>query len=221
MADKLGLITAKDPMSRASEAYRTLRMNLEFAALDEELHTLCITSPGPGEGKSTTLANLAVTMAQVDQRVIAVDCDLRRPHLHHFFGLENDRGVTTMMLEDEALDDPPLQDTAIDGLRFLGSGTLPPRPADLLGSKRMEEIIDKLLKDADLLLFDTPPVLAATDAAVLATKVNGTLLVFSAGDTKRDHARRAIERLENVNASILGAVLCDAPLEMVLQGYYK
>jgi non-specific protein-tyrosine kinase len=221
MTEKLGLITVTDPMSSASEAYRTLRMNLEFAALDEELRTLSITSPGPGEGKSTTLANLAVTMAQVDQRIIVVDCDLRRPHLHHLFSLENDRGITTMMLEDEALDNPPLQDTPIDGLRFLGSGTLPPRPADLLGSKRMGEIIDKLLQNADILLFDAPPVLAATDAAVLATKVDGTLLVISAGDTKRDHAQRAIERLENVNANILGTVLCNAPLEMSLQGYYK
>jgi non-specific protein-tyrosine kinase len=221
MAEKLGLITVTDPMSSASEAYRTLRMNLEFAALDEELRTLSITSAGPGEGKSTTLANLAITMAQVDQRVIAVDCDLRRPHLHQLFGLDNDTGLTTMMLEDAALDSPPLQDTSIDGLRFLGSGALPPRPADLLGSKRMEEIIDKLLQNADILLFDAPPVLAATDAAVLATKVDGTLLVVSAGDTKRDHAQRAIERLENVNANILGAVLSNAPLEMSLQGYYK
>lgn len=221
MATNLGLITITDPMSPASEAYRTLRMNLEFAALDEDLRTLSITSPGPGEGKSTTLANLAVTLAQVGQRVVAVDCDLRRPHLHQLFGLENETGVTTMMLEDNALDSPPLQDTPVDGLRFLGSGTLPPRPADLLGSKRMEEIIARLLQDADILLFDTPPVLAATDAAVLATKVNGTLLVFSAGDTKREHARRAIERLQNVKANVLGAVLSNAPVEMTLQGYYK
>jgi non-specific protein-tyrosine kinase len=221
MAEQTGLITLTDPNSAIAEAYRTLRMNLQFAALDKPLRALLVTSPGPGEGKSTTLANLAVTMGQGEQRVIMVDSDLRRPHLHTLFGLRNDVGLTTMMLEDSALQAPPLQDTAVPGLRMLASGALPPRPADLLGSQRMVKVIAALLADADILLFDAPPVLAATDAAVLATKMDGVLLVVSAGETKREAAQQALERLNKVNAHVLGAVLANAPHEAAMGGYYK
>lgn len=221
MTDQIGLITITDPGSPISEAYRILRMNLQFAALDRALQTILITSPGPGEGKSTTLANLAVTMAQVEQRVVVVDCDLRRPHLHQLFGLRNDVGLTTMMLDDSALQNPPLQDTPVEGLRLLASGTLPPRPADLLGSQRMDRVIETLLHDADILLFDAPPVMAATDAAVLSTKMDGVLLLVSAGETKREHAQQAIERLQKVNAHVLGAVLGNAPMDTTLGSYYK
>lgn len=220
MSAQIGLVTVTDPLSPVSEAYRALRVNLQFAALDRELYTLLIASPGPGEGKSTTLANLAVTMAQVEQQVLMVDCDLRRPQLHALFGLDNDAGLTNMLIDDQALKSPPLQETGIAGLRLLPSGTLPTRPADLLGSKRMERVIARLREEADILLFDAPPIMVATDAAILATKVDGVLLVFSAGETKRDHARRAIERLEKVRAHILGAVLNNAPLDETLRSYY-
>ena len=156
MTDTLGLVTLSEPLSPASEAYRTLRMNLQFAALDKPLRSLLITSPGPGEGKSTTLANLAVTMAQVEQRVIIVDCDLRRPSLHRLLGLQNEAGLTTMMVDDQALENPPLQQTAVNNLRFLASGPPPPRPSDLMGSQRMVKIIERLLAEADILLFDAP-----------------------------------------------------------------
>lgn len=221
MTDTLGLVTITDPASPISEAYRTLRMNLQFVALDSELCKLLITSPGPGEGKSTTLANLAVTMAQVEQRVIVVDCDLRRPCLHQLFGLDNSTGLTTMMVDEQALDHPPLQDTSVGGLQLLASGPLPPRPSDLLGSKRMGRIIERLLESADILLFDAPPIMAVTDAVVLATKVDGVLLVVSAGETKREHAQRAIERLSRVNANIVGAVLENATVDTSLRTYYK
>jgi non-specific protein-tyrosine kinase len=221
MSDAFGLVTLTDPVSPASEAYRTLRMNLQFAALDRTLRSVLVTSPGANEGKSTTLANLAVTMAQVEQRVIAVDCDLRRPRLHQFFGLTNDVGLTTMVLKDHMLAEPPLQPTSVDGLKFLASGTLPSRPADLLGSKRIEEVIDRLSEEADILLFDAPPVLAAADASLLATKLDGILLVVSAGETKRDHARLAVERLTKVNAQILGAVLNNVPLDESLANYLQ
>lgn len=221
MPDEFSLVTLTEPLSPASEAYRTLRMNLQYAALDRKLRSLVITSPGAGEGKTTTLANLAVTMAQVEQRVIMVDCDLRRPQLHHFFGLDNETGLTTMMVEDQAMDHPPLQATSIKGLQLLASGPLPPRPADILGSKRMELILARLLQEADILLLDAPPVMVVPDAVVLATKVDGVLLVVSAGDTKREFARQAIERLRKVNAYLAGAVLNNVPLDSALQGYYK
>ena len=220
MTEQPGLITIIDPLAPASEAYRTLRMNLQFASLDHPLRTLLVTSPGPGEGKSTTLANLAVTMAQMERRVIIADCDLRRPYLHQMFGLGNESGLTTMMLDDQALNAPPLQATAVKGLQLLASGPLPPRPADLLGSQRMEQVLKRLLDEADIVILDAPPVVAVTDAVVLSTKVDGVLLVVSAGETKREHARRAIERLRKVNARVLGVVLNNVPLDAALGGYY-
>jgi capsular exopolysaccharide synthesis family protein len=221
MTDTLGLVTISDPLSPASEAYRTLRMNLQFAALDKQLRTLVVTSPDQGEGKSTTLANLAVTMAEMEQRVVIVDSDLRRPHLHQLLGLNNDTGLTTMMVDEQAMDTPPLQATSIKGLQFLASGALPPRPSDLLGSRRMEKVIDRLLAEADIVLFDAPPVMAVTDAVVLATKVDGVLLVVSAGETKREQARNAIERLNKVNAHLVGVVLNNVALDASMQSYYK
>ena len=221
MLPTLDLVTVSDPISPASEAYRTLRLNLQYASLDAPLHALLVTSSAPDEGKSTTLANLAVTMAQAEQRVIMVDCDLRRPSLHTLFGLSNDVGLTTMMLEDEALSEPPLLDTPIKGLRLLASGPLPPRPADLLGSQRMERVLERLKADADMVVLDAPPVMAVTDAVVLATKVDGVLLVVSAGTTKREHAQRAVERLHKVNAHIVGAVLNNAPIDATMHTYYR
>lgn len=170
MRDDLGLVSISDPLSPVSEAYRSLRMNLQFAALDTDLRTLLITSAGPGEGKSTTLANLAVIMAQAEQSILMVDCDLRRPGLYKLFGLSNETGLTTMMVDDRSLEDPPLQPTEVSGLRLLASGPVPPRPPDLLGSRRMDMIMEKLLGHADLLLVDAPPIMAATDALVLATR---------------------------------------------------
>jgi len=208
------LIALRDPRAPASEAYRTLRTNIQFSSLDKPLHTLLATSTAPDEGKSTTLANLAVTMAQAEQRVILVDCDLRRPILHTLFGLVNEAGLTSMILAQE--DAPPLQETGVPGLSLLASGPLPPRPADILGSRRMEAVIARLRAEADIVLFDTPPVVAVTDAAVLATRVDGVLLVFQAGKTSRERARRARDMLEKVKANIVGVVLNNAEVE---QGY--
>lgn len=214
------LITIADPRSLVSEAFRTLRTNLQFASVDRALRTILVTSATPDEGKSTTLANLAVTMAQAEKRVIIVDCDLRRPTQHKLFGLSRDIGLVTMMLEDEALANPPLQETAVKGLWLLASGPLPPRPSDLLGSQRMGRVIDALLTRADILLFDAPPVLAVTDASILASRVDGVLLVVSAGYTKRDDLRNAKAQLEKVSAPIIGAVLNNAEVNRRMGYYY-
>ncbi len=221
MTDKLDhLVTVADPRSPVSEAYRTLRTNLDFSSLDKPLKTLLVTSAGPEEGKSTVLANLAVTTAQAGRKVILVDCDLRRPTLHSIFSLKNDVGLTTMVVDDAAMESPPLQDTGVEGLQLVSSGPLPPNPSELLGSRRMEEIIAVLLERADVVLFDAPPVVAVTDAAVLATKVDGVLLVINAGGTKRDYARAAKARLEKVNANLLGAVLNNVKFDISLHRYY-
>src|SRR6266542_5778 len=208
------LIALRDPRSPAAEAYRTLRTNIQFSSLDKPLHTLLATSTAPDEGKSTTLANLAVTMAQAEQRVILVDCDLHRPTLHTLFELPNEVGLTSMILAQE--DAPPLQPTGVPGLTLLASGPLPPRPADILGSRRMDAVIARLRAEADIVLFDTPPVVVVTDAAVLATRMDGVLLVFQAGKTSRDRARQARQILEKVKANIIGVVLNNAQVE---QGY--
>ncbi len=214
------LITVADPRSPVSEAYRTLRTNLDFSSLDKPIKTMLLTSAGPEEGKSTVLANLAVATAQAGRKVILVDGDLRRPTLHSIFNRKNDVGLTTMIVDDAAMESPPLQDTGVEGLQLVSSGPLPPNPSELLGSRRMEEIIAALLKRADVVLFDAPPVVAVTDAAVLATKVDGVLLVINAGGTKRDYARAAKARLEKVNANLLGAVLNNVRFDVSLHRYY-
>jgi non-specific protein-tyrosine kinase len=214
------LITVADPRSPISEAYRTLRTNLDFSSLDEPIKTMLVTSASPEEGKSTVLANLAVATAQTGRKVILVDCDLRRPTLHSLFNLKNDVGLTTMVVDDVAMESPPLQDAGVEGLQLVSSGPLPPNPSELLSSRRMEEIIAALLKRADVVLFDAPPVVAVTDAAVLATKVDGVLLVINAGGTKRDYARAAKARLEKVNANLLGAVLNNVRFDVSLHRYY-
>ena len=221
MSEKqLDLITVTEPRSPVSEAYRTLRTNLDFASLDQAIKTLVVTSSGVGEGKSTTLANLAVVSAQAGREVILVDADLRRPTLHQVFGLSNEAGLTTMMRDEKALSDPPLQETGVEGLSLLSSGPLPPNPADLMGSRRMEEVIAVLAERADQIFFDTPPVVAVTDAAVLATKVDGVLLAISAGKTRRDSARTAVQRLEQINARVVGTVLTNVPMGAGFSGYY-
>jgi len=214
------LITIANPRSPVSEAYRTLRTNIQFASVDKELRTLLVTSASPEEGKSTTLANLAVTLAQSEKRVILVDCDLRRPSLHKLFRLDNAAGLVSMMVDDEALQAPPLQETGVPGLWLLASGTLPPRPSDLLGSQRMARIIEGLLTRADMLLFDAPPVLTVTDAAILATKMDGVLLVVNANHTKREQILNAKAQLEKVNANIVGTVLNNVDLNKRLGYYY-
>ncbi len=219
MAEQPDLITLTDPRSPAAEAYRTLRTNLTFAALDKPIETLVVTSAAPGEKKSTVLANLAVTMAQGERRTILVDADLRRPGLHEIFGVANDRGLTTMIVEEAALEEPPLIDVGVDNLWLVPSGPLPPNPTDILGSRKMEQVITALKARADVVLFDAPPVIAVTDATVLGTKVDGVLLVVCAGRTRREHAQRARELLERVHVRIVGAVLNDAPRDVTLGGY--
>jgi len=216
------LVTLAHPRSPAAEAYRTLRTNLYFSSLDNPLRTLVVTSAAPGEGKSTVLANLAVAMAQGEKRTVLVDADLRRPSLHELFGVPNDKGLTTMFMDKAAMSNPPLvKAPGVEGLWLLPSGPLPPNPAELLGMRRMEEAIEALLEHADIVLFDAPPVVAVTDAAVLGTKTDGVLLIVNAGQTRRDHAQRAKDTLEKARVRLVGAVLNNAQLDNTLGGYYS
>src|SRR5690606_10405367 len=213
------LITLIEPRSAAAEAYRALRTNLMFSSIEKPISTLLVSSPAESEGKSTVLANLAVTFAQGGHKTILVDCDLRKPAQHDIWGMPSERGLTTMMLEATALSTPPLVDVGVENLQVLPSGPLPQVPADILGSQRMTEIIGVLKARASYVLLDSPPVLAVTDAALLSAKLDGVLLVVRAGHTRREHAVRAKEALERVHARIIGAVLSNAPRENAT-GYY-
>ncbi len=214
----MNLITLTDPRSPVTEAYRTLRTNLSFYGLDQPIRSLVVTSPSADEGKSETVANLAVTMAQSGKRTILVDCDLRRPQLNTLFGLPAEPGLTNLMLEDLA--ELPLQATGVENLWLMASGPTPPNPADLLGTSKMDALIASLLEQADIVLFDAPPVAAVTDAAILGGKVDGVLLVIQAGKTRRDHSERAKELLEKAKVRVIGATLTNAPKESAVGDYY-
>ncbi len=201
------LVTARHPKSPISEAYRAMRTNLQFSSLDRPLRSLVVTSPSPIEGKSTTLSNLGVVMAQAGRSVVLVDSDLRRPMLHKIFQVPNKEGLTTVLLEDEPLLDGRLQETGVENLRLLTSGPLPPNPSELLGSQRMRDLIERLEAEADVVIFDTPPALPVTDAVVLASQADGVLLVTDAGRTRRSAALRALENLRQVGANVVGAAL--------------
>jgi non-specific protein-tyrosine kinase len=196
-----------DPRSPAAEAYRSLAANLQFAYADRQMQTIGITSAAAGEGKSTTVANLAVALAEGGRRVIVIDADLRRPGLHTLFGLNRQDGLTTVLLGEQA--QLPLQDTAAPGVRFLASGPTPSNPLEALGSRRLDQVLALARAQADFVVVDTAPAGALADTAVLAPRLEGMLLVVSAGRTKRDQARRAREQLERVNAHVLGVVLTD------------
>lgn len=220
-----GLIAYNEPKSAAAEAYRTLRTNIQFASPDSPVHTLLATSTSPDDGKSTTLANLAITFAASGSPTVLVDADLRRPHLHRIFGLNNDEGLSSLVAEMGRLKDggavePPLQRTQIDNLLVLTSGPVPPNPAEILGSQRMIEVLAMLRGRAEYVLVDTPPIIAVTDAGVLASRVDGVLLVINAGKTRRDLAVKARDMLTQVNANILGVVLNNATLDKSAYAYY-
>jgi non-specific protein-tyrosine kinase len=201
------LVTADHPRSPVSEAYRILRTNLQFSAVDKPLKTLLVTSANPIEGKSLTAANLGVVMAQAGLSVIIVDTDLRRPILHRIFQLTREEGLTNALLQANPNPDGYLQETKVENLRVLTSGPLPPNPSELLGSERMSNLIEHLKQQADIVLLDSPPSLAVTDAAVLSSQVDGILLVVDAGACRRELAARAVESLSKVGGNVLGAVL--------------
>lgn len=211
------IITLTDPQSAAAEAYRTLRTNIEFSSVDEPLRTLLVTSAAPLDEKGSTVANLAIAMADGDRPVILVDADLRRPMQHLLFGLPNDKGLTTLFRDEESFHHPPLQLVPNTSLRVLTSGPLPPIPGQLLASKKIDKIIAHLASMAEMVIFDAPPIITVNDASLLASQVDGVLLVVKAGRDKREHLKAAKDRLEKVNARLIGAVLTNARVDSALQ----
>lgn len=200
------LITLSNPKSPISESFRTLRTNIQFASIDKPLNTIMFTSTGPSEGKSTIVANLAVVIAQSDKKVLLVDADLRKPTVHHTFKLPNRQGLSKALVYINDLQ-TLIQKDVIPNLDILSSGPIPPNPADLLGSKKMLQLIEELKGIYDVVLFDAPPTIAVTDAQILSRSVDGVLLVINSGKTHKEMTIKAKGLLEKVHANVIGVVL--------------
>jgi protein-tyrosine kinase len=213
------LVVMEDPGSFPAEAYRVLRTNLHYANPDAPLRRILVTSSAPGEGKSTTLANLGVTLAQAERSVLIVDADLRRPVMHHIFKQRMTPGLTSYLAGD-ALLDAIITKTPIPSLSIVTSGPTPPNPAELLASRRMREFLDHVTERYDIVLVDSPPVLAVTDAGALASMMDGVLFVVAAGKVPFAAMRRAKNQIEAAQGRVLGAVVNQFEAR-VADGYSK
>jgi capsular exopolysaccharide synthesis family protein len=211
------LIANLDPKSPISEQYRTIRTNIQYSSVDKEIKTLMVTSSGPAEGKSTTVANLAVVFAQLGKKVLLVDADLRKPTVHRTFGVNNLFGFTTVLTKQATLGSTVLETDEKD-LYILTSGPVPPNPAELISSKSMEQFIEEAKELFDYVIFDTPPLLAVADPQIIANKVDGSIFVVSSGKTEIEPAKKAKELLVNAQSKMLGVVLNNK--EMKNNDYY-
>jgi len=213
------LIIDEKPRSPIAEAYRAFRTNLQYSKVDGQLKSILFTSSGPGEGKSVTSANIAIALAQGGAKVIILDCDLRRPVQHLIFGRVA-TGLTNVLAGEGTVADY-MQDTDIPNLRILASGPIPPNPSELLNSKKMADLLSTLGKQADYLIIDTPPVLPVTDTCVLASKVDGIIMVLGAGVVRPVEAQAARDALERVNGQVLGVIVNRVKRDDMLGDYYS
>jgi capsular exopolysaccharide synthesis family protein len=219
MNTKRKLVTKTDPKSPISEQYKTIRTNINFSAVDRDLRSIMVTSSGPGEGKSTTAANLAVVFAQQGKNVLLVDADMRKPTAHYTFNLTNTFGFTTVLTRQKTLREV-IHPSDVDHLDILTCGPVPPNPAELLSSRSMEEFLVDVYGDYDLVIFDTPPALAVTDAQVLADQCDGTVLVVSSGTTEIDKVQKTKDLLQSTKGKILGVVLNNREVKDTSYYYY-
>lgn len=215
---KIDLITHYDALSPISEGYRAIRINLQFAGADKTLQVVGVTSSSPGEGKSTTVANLAIVMAQDNKKVLLIDCDLRKPTQHKKFEIEQD-GLTNTLVRGKALD-ALVQHDVFPNLDILTSGPIPPNPSELLGSHKMAEVIAWARDHYDYVLIDLPPILAVADAAVIGNMVDGVLMVVASGSMTPNEAMDAKKRLQQAGVTILGVIL-NKMSQQRRYGYYQ
>lgn len=213
------ILTLDNPKSPVSEAYRILRTNIQFANVDRTQKLVLFTSAGMNEGKSSTIANLGITMAQTGKRVLIIDADLRKPTQHKIFRLNNSFGLSAALVSDVPWFSY-ISKTDQKGLAILTSGPIPPNPAELLGSNRMKEVLGDASGNYDIVLLDSPPVIAVTDATILAQAVDGVVLVLAYGEVTRDYALEAKERLEKVGSRIIGTVLNKVEMQSKEYNYY-
>lgn len=202
----VNLITLLNPNSPISEQYRTVRTNLQFAvAGDQPLRSMTVVSSGPGEGKSTSAANLAVVFAQAGRKVLLVDADMRKATVHKTFGLSNEMGLSNLVSGQQAASSV-IQATDVNNLSIITSGPTPPNPAELLNSRRMNVLMEELYQTFDLIVFDLPPVMTVADGLIMASKTDGTVLVVREGVTRKDSVLEAKNRLLQAKARVLGVI---------------
>lgn len=202
----LNLVTQNDPKNPAAEAYRVIRTGIQFAQAGKELQTIALTSCTPNEGKSTTIANLAVVLTQAGKSVLLIDCDMRNPTVHKNFNLSNKVGLSSCISMGTALSDA-VQKTSIEGLYALTGGVIPPNPSEMLGSEQMKNVLQRAKEQYDYVLIDTPPVMPVTDALIVSRFVDGMILVIASAEVKVEMARDVKNQLVNAGANILGVVL--------------
>ena len=214
------LIVHHDPKSPVSEIYRSIRTNIQFSAFDKELKTLTVTSSIEGEGKTTTLCNLAVTLAQQNKRVLVVDADLRRPKVHRIFDIPNHEGLTELLI---SMGEPEkfIIDTFVENLFVLPTGVIPPNPAELLASSRMKHFIENVRAKFDYVLVDIPPINVVTDGLLVANRMDGVVLLCDSGRVSIEEAKKAKDQLINAKANVLGVVLNNVSQEGSAYYYYQ
>lgn len=200
------LVVSLNPNSPRTETYRLLRTRIQFSSKDHELNTLMVTSSQAGEGKTTTISNLAVIYAQEGKKVLLIDANMRKPSLHRIFSQLNHQGLSTLLTKQTSNEDA-IQETSISHLHLLPSGPVPSNPSELIDSKAMWELLETLEKQYDVILIDTPSILDVSDSVILSAMCDGVIMVAAAGKAKKDHLRKAKEQLIHVNARILGVVL--------------
>lgn len=200
------LITVTQPKSTASESYRGIRTSLFFSAADNAPRVVLVTSAAPAEGKTMTAANVAVTMAQAGNRVLVIDCDMRRPRMHRMFNVPRDRGVSNVLVGNCSLEEAIIP-SSVQGLDVLPAGPVPPNPSEMLGSQNMGKLFQALRGRYDRIIVDSPPITAVTDAVILTRLTDGVLLVVRAGETHREIVKNGIALLQGASANILGAIL--------------
>jgi capsular exopolysaccharide synthesis family protein len=207
------LITYEDPKSPVSESYRSLRTNIAYSSADKKIKSIIVSSAQPGEGKSTTVANIAIAFAQLRKRTLLIDTDMRKPVQHNVFGLDRAPGISEYLIGDIKDIDEVIHPTKIENLSLVTAGGLPPNPSELIGSERMSELVDKLEQEWDMVLFDSPPLVAVTDASMISAEIDAVIMVIKAGATDKTAVDRALDTLKSVNAPLAGIVLNSASPE--------
>ncbi|WP_413788873.1 CpsD/CapB family tyrosine-protein kinase [Bacillus bruguierae] len=218
LQSKRKLIAYEKPQSVLAEQYRNIRTNIQFASIDQKIRSLVVTSANQGEGKTTTAANLAIAFAQQGEKILLIDADLRKPVLHQLFRVDTVFGLTSVLSKQRTLQEC-IATTDIENVHLLACGPIPPNPAELLGSTMMGELLQEAKGYYDLILFDTPPVLAVTDAQIIANQCEGTILVLRSEKTEKEQALRAKNVLHHANTTLLGVVLNAKPQSEHTYGY--
>ena len=217
--ENVDLVTLVNPKSPEAERYRNLRTNIQYSSTDEDNKIIAVTSTTPGEGKSTTVANIAIILAQAGHKVIVIDCDQRKPNIHKIFKMSNMNGLSNYLVGELELGDA-IKKNVTKNLDILTAGNIPPNPSELLGSNKMIKTIEKLKQEYDYIIIDTPPVGVVTDAQIISTYSTGVLFVIEQDKTDRREILSAKKMLDIVNANILGVVLNKIKKECSQYSYY-